>query len=163
MPVGTISIARANIELYDIWQEVIGWSWKKNGLLYHQWDGYTEAMGPKLEQMLKQAKAELAETGSPFCWDARRVSALIVSLSVEEDRAYSRVPYFQPCLEVHKNISYLWRVFLGPDHGQYDIHCYSVNYDWEKGVIKELNLVDWRKEVSVSTGEGVASTASDAN
>ena len=144
---------RANIELYDGWEESnsLGKStiWKKGALLYHHCDGYPSWMGPELERKLKEAEEELKEAGYPYWWDGERVGALIVKLSANGDELHRGIPAFQPCLDLHGDIDYLWRVFLGPKEGKYEIECLSVTHDWEKDQIEHLERVDWRKEAGL--------------
>jgi len=142
---------RANIELYDGWEEEkeIGkrMTWKKGVILYHHCDGYPSWMGPELESRLEAARKELKKAGHPYWWDSERVGALIVKLSANAGRLHRNVPTFQPCLDLHGDIEYLWRVFLGPKDGESEIRCFSVTWDWEKDQIKCLKEVDWRKEI----------------
>ena len=140
---------RANIELYDGWEEQnrIGKRirWRKGAVLYHHCDGYPAWLGPELERKLEQAKKELDDAEFPYWWDSERVGALIVKLSANEE-FYRNVPSFQPCLDVHGDTNYLWRVFLGPRDGEYEIQCFKVTWDWDKDQLKGLETVDWRKE-----------------
>ncbi len=129
---------RANIELYD--------GVHRGVMLYHHCDGYPSWMGPELERKLKQAQAGLDEAGYPYWWDSERVGALIVKLSANESDLHKNVPTFQPCLNQHGDIEYLWRVYLGPGNGEYEIQCFRVSWDWEKGAIKRLDKVDWKEE-----------------
>ena len=140
---------RANIELYDGWEEKgrIGkWvRWRKGAVLYHHCDGYPAWMGPELERKLKQAKKELDDAEFPYWWHSERVGALIVKLSANE-KLHKNIPAFQPCLDVDGSTDYVWRVFLGPEDGEYEIQCFKVTWDWEKDQLKRLETVDWRKE-----------------
>lgn len=139
---------RSNIELYDGWKPDNGkTAWRQGAVLYHHWDGYPSWMGPRLEELLKQVKAALDQAGYPYWWDSDRVGALMVKLSADEDEMKKGVPAFQTCFKHHADIEYLWRVFLGPKEGVYDIECFSIAYDWDKDIIKHLEKVDWRKEV----------------
>ena len=141
---------RANIELHDGWEEdrkqgKMTW-WRKSAVLYHHYDGYPSWMGPELERILKAARQELHTAGYPYWWDSERVGALMIKLSADSD-VYGGVPRFKPCLNLHGDIDYLWRVFLGPEAGAYEIQCFRVDHDWDKDVIKRLEPVDWRKEI----------------
>ena len=139
---------RANIELYDGWKLDNGiTNWRKGAVLYHHWDSYPSWMGPRLEDLLTQVKKALDQAGYPYWWDSGRVGALIVKLSADEDELKKGVPAFQPCFELHGDIEYLWRVYLGPEDGEYDIQCFAVCFDWDKDTIKRLEKVDWRKEI----------------
>jgi hypothetical protein len=147
---------RANIELYDGWEEDRGQRkvilWTKGAVLYHHCDGYPSWMGPELERILQAVKRELDKAGFPYWWDSERVGALMVKLSADDSEFYKGVPHFKPCLELHGDIEYLWRVFLGPKDGEYDIQCFEIAHDWEKDVIKWLKPVDWGKEVKRQQG-----------
>jgi hypothetical protein len=141
---------RANIELHDGWEEdrkqgKMTW-WRKTAVLYHHCDGYPSYMGPELERILQAAKQALDRSNSPNWWDGERVGALMITLSVDGE-LYESVPRFKPCLNLHGDIDYLWRVFLGPKVGAYEIQCFRVDHDWNKDVIKHLEPVDWRKEI----------------
>jgi hypothetical protein len=104
-------------------------------------------MGPRLEELLQQAKEALEQAGHIHWWDSERVGALIVKLSIAEDELKPGVPTFQPCNRLHGDIDYLWRVFLKIEQcGKYEIKCYSISHDWEKDLIKHLEEVDWKKE-----------------
>jgi hypothetical protein len=109
-------------------------------------------MGPRLEELLNRVKAALDKAGYPYWWDSERVGALMVKLSSDEDEAKKGVPAFQPCLELHQDIEYLWRILLGPEDGAYGIQCFSISHDWEKDTIKSLEQVDWRQEVKRERG-----------
>ena len=144
---------RANIELYDGWKKEneIGKRtvWKKGVLLYHHCDGYPSWMGPELERKLKETEEELKKAGYPYWWDSERVGALIVKLSPSADELHGGVPTFQPCLDLHGDIEYLWRIFLGPEDGEYEIQCFRVTWDWEKDEIKGLEELNWREEAGL--------------
>jgi len=147
---------RANIELYDGWEKHQGKSkwivWKKGAVLYHHHDGYPSWMGPELERILKTVKQELDQAGYSYWWDSERVAALMVKLSADDSEFYKGVPRFQPCLNLHIDINYLWRVFLGPKDGAYDIQCFSIVVGWDKDMIETLEPVDWRKEAKRQKG-----------
>ena len=152
---------RANIELYDGWWPNQGQNgmtlWKKVVVLYHHCDGYPSWMGPELERILKAARRELHRAGYPYWWDSERVGALMIKLSADSD-FYKGVPRFNPCLDFHGDIDYLWRVFLGPYDRRkpkvlkYEIQCFSITHDWEKDVIQHQEPVDWREEVKSQQG-----------
>lgn len=142
---------RANIELYDNWKPNREGPnrWRRGVILYHHSDGYPKWMGPELEEKLEEAKEELDKAGYPYWWDSERVGALMVKLSADESPLHKNVPTFQPCLEHHGDIEYLWRVFLGPKGGEYEIRCFEIAYDWESDQIKNLTEIDWRKEAGL--------------
>ena len=93
---------------------------------------------------MKEAKKELDKAGFPYWWDSERVGALIVKLSADESEIHKSVPAFQPCLDLHGDIDYVWRVFLGPKDGEYEIQCFRIAHDWEKDQIKHIEQVDWQ-------------------
>ena len=142
---------RSNIELYDGWGEGQGQGkrtvWHKGVVLYHHWDGYPSWMGPELERILQAAKKELAKARRLYWWDSERVGALMIKLSADGKGCDRHVPRFKPCVELHRDIEYLWRVFLGPKDGEYEIQCASISHDWKRDVIEHLEPVDWRKEI----------------
>jgi hypothetical protein len=139
---------RANIELYDGWQQGdSALRWHKGVVLYHHYDGDPTWMGPELEHQLRRAKTTLVRQKLRYWWDSERVGALIVKQSVAQDGVNKGVPRFHPGLELHGDIDYLWRVFLGPEVWQYDIQCFRVKHDWEKDLILRLEPVDWRQAV----------------
>lgn len=135
---------RANIELYDgAGSGKYATLWRKGVVLYHHWDGYPSWMGPELTQKLAEVKAILGKRGHSYWWDSERVGALLIALSNDTPE---RIPRFQPCLQIHGDIDFIWRIFLGPKSGQYEIQCLEVCWDWAKGVVKQLEPVDWRAE-----------------
>ena len=140
---------RSNIELYACWEPAHKQSIerRKTAVLYHHHDGYPTWMGPELERILNQTKAVLEQAGSLDWWDGERVGALMVKLSADDTEDAKNVPRFQPCLELHIDIDYLWRVFLGPKVGQYEICCYEISHDWSSGGIESLQAVNWRAMV----------------
>ena len=135
---------RANIELYDSVKHNERFiTWHKGAMLYHHHDGYPAWMGPELTQKLASVKAILGKQGRSYWWDSERVGALIVALSA--DTADS-VPRFQPCLRHHGDIDYIWRIFLGPEAGQYTMRCLEMGRDWDHDVVDQLTPIDWQKE-----------------
>lgn len=142
---------RANIEFWTYYQNPKNGGYHKpvkDGLLYHHGDGYPEWMGPRLIKALEDAKKALIKAGYPYWWDAERVSAVIVSQDArlpQNVEYHGGIPSFQPCLKLHGDIEYLWRVYLGPKDGQYRIECYRVEMDWEKDKVKGLKKVrNWK-------------------
>jgi len=147
---------RANIELYDRWEEVGPISQlireSRGALLYHHCDGYPSWMGPELERLLEEAKAYLDKIDRSYWWDSERVGALMVLLSGGSDSLYG-VPDFQPCLELHGDVEYLWRIYLGLGDGAYEIECFRVFWDC-RDQVERLEKVDWREEVGAGIGVG---------
>lgn len=72
---------RCNIEIYDY-----DLPDTHNALLYHHSDGYPEFMRGKLERFLKAAYKKLKDIGREYWWDAERVAAVMLLLSVEDYR-----------------------------------------------------------------------------
>ena len=138
---------RANIELYDGWRDTSGSEdrieWRKGALLYHHHyhhdEGYLSWMGPELARKLQAAEEALDTVGHADWWDSERVAALVVKLSADGDG----IPAFQPCAELHRDIEYLWRVFLTARSG-YRIRCFRVRWDWERSGTRGLEEEDWR-------------------
>jgi len=127
---------RCNIEIYDR-------DCKKPGvILYHHSDGYPEFMDKKLRSFLKAAYEYLKEAGYGYWWDSERVGAVLIALSIEDykeplkpfstdrvsqykdhktpHRPDGGVPVFQPCLELHGDIEYVYKVTLG-EEGKFGI------------------------------------------
>jgi hypothetical protein len=131
---------RCNIEIYN---KCKGESYL-GAILYHHSDGYPGFMYHKLERFLKAAYEHLTEAGYPYWWDAERVAATMILLSVEDYREplkpYSTdrpneyghkpyrpeggVPVFQPCIKLHGDIDYIYKVYL-LDVGDYKINEYG--------------------------------------
>ena len=74
-----------------------------------------EEIKKQLDQMLKEAKQELAALGCSHRWDSQTVGALLVKLSATRNEMLIDIPTFQPCLDIQEDIDYLWRVYLGPE------------------------------------------------
>ena len=130
---------RCNIEIYDRLDEE-----NPRAILYHHADGYPDFMQGKLERFMEAAYEYLKEAGYPYWWDAERVAAVLIALSIEDyeeplkpfstDRGNQfesknanakyridgGVPVFQPCLQLHGDIAYIWKVRLLPE-GKFEI------------------------------------------
>lgn len=128
-------------------------------LLYHHSDGYPSFMEKKLKAFLDKAYEYLTEKGYPYWWDPERVGALLILFSVEDYttpilpystnrpdkwsdgvkdyRVNSGIPIFQPSIQYHGDIEFVWKVVLKRD-GKYEIsHTTDVwNYITEKIKIK---------------------------
>jgi hypothetical protein len=137
-----------NIELYDVWRpdDREGFEWQKRAILYYWSPGCAARVAQKLERTLEAAIAEMDKV--PFTWgtEAETMGALIVSSWVEENRVEGSAPTILPCFEVQIAVEYLWRVFLGPKHGEYRIECFSVTWDSDVWEIDRLEKVDWEEE-----------------
>ena len=143
---------RTNIELYDCWEDVGPDGQSVNAerrgvVLYHYCDGYPSWMGPELERLLKEVKAHLEKVGRSYWWDSGRVGALMVLFSGGSESSYG-VPDFQPSLELQEDIEYLWRIYLRLGDGEYEIECFKVSWDWERGQVEHLEKVDWKEAVA---------------
>jgi len=119
------------IEIWDRWNYGAP---SKGTLLYHHNDGYPEFMYPKLKKFLNASYEYLKEAGYSHWWDSERVAAVMIALSIEDYYEplmpiklphKPKVPVFQPSLEQHENVEYLWRVYLGPKDGEFYIECYQ--------------------------------------
>ena len=142
---------RANIELYDRWEDVNPagqpiTEQRKGVLLYHHWDGHPCWMGPELERLLEEVKAYLDRIGRSYWWDSQRVGALMVLFSGDRESSCG-TPSFQPCVELHGDIEYLWRIYLGLGEGTYEIECYRVSWDCERDEVEHLEKVNWKEVV----------------
>jgi hypothetical protein len=137
-----------NIELYDAWRphDREEMEWRKRAILYYYSPGCAAFVAQKLERTLEAAIAEMEKM--PFTWgtEGETVGALIVSSWVEENRVEESAPTILPCFEVQTAIEYLWRVFLGPKPGEYEIQCFLVSWDSDTWEIERLEKVDWEKE-----------------
>jgi hypothetical protein len=142
---------RANIELYGGWEQHVGQStvtkWRKGAVLYRHRVSHPPVMGVELERILQAVKQELEMAIFPFWRDSERVAALMVKSSAHDFAFNKGVALFSPGLDLHADTDFVWRVFLGPQDGVYDIQCFKLAYDREKGVINHLVPVDWRKEM----------------
>jgi hypothetical protein len=132
---------RCHIELHDKYNDA-----EQIGVrLYHHSDGYPSFMGEKLNKFLPAAYEFLKEAGHPYWWDSERVGAVLIALSMEDyyeplkpfstDRANGYtpgnrgvhrpdggVPVFQPCLEEHDDVVYIYKVVLDSEtEGKYQI------------------------------------------
>ena len=96
--------------------------------------------------MLKQAKQELDALGCYHRWNSQTVGAFLVKLSATRNEMLIDVPTSEPCLDIQEDIDYLWRVYLGPEFGEYDIQCFRVTWDRDRHRIKQLKKVDWGNE-----------------
>lgn len=137
-----------NIELYDAWKPEEGEEidWRKRAILYYYCPGCAAWMARKLKRTLEAAIAEVDKVPFTYGTEAGTIGALIVSSWVEESKAEGSAPAILPCSEVQIAIEYLWRVFLGPKHGEYEIQCFSVTWDWDASEIERLEKVDWEEE-----------------
>jgi hypothetical protein len=147
---------RANIELYDGWEQRVGQGsvtkWRQGAMLYRHRDGHPSRMGPELERVLQAVKQELETALFPFWRDSKRVATLMVKSSASGFAFYKGGPRFGSCFDLHADTDFVWRVFLGPEDGVYDIQCFKLTYDWDRGVIKHLASVDWRQEIERQPG-----------
>lgn len=132
---------RCNIEIYDD-----QWDKEKPGaILYHHSDGYPEFMLDKLNTFLKETYELLKEAEYPYWWDSERVASIMILLSVEDYkealkpfstdrhnkcdnenmddayRPYHGIPVFQPCLTLHSDIDYVYKIHLTKE-GKYYIN-----------------------------------------
>jgi len=130
---------RCNIEIYDKWSE----DWSCGVILYHHSDGYPDFMKGKLKRFLEKTFEILTEAGYPYWWDSERVAAVMIMLSIEDYenpllpfstnrsnsfeprdpyRPNEGIPVFQPCLKLHGDIEYIYRIRLDPEkNGKFTI------------------------------------------
>jgi hypothetical protein len=138
---------RCNVEIYD------GFNRESPGaMLYHHSDGYPSFMAGKLDRFLKAAYEYLTDSGYSYWWDSERVAAVLIALSIEdytnplkpfstdrvnrydtqnpskEYRTDGGVPVFQPCLRLHGDIEYVWRVYL-TGSGEFTVKCFRANHN----------------------------------
>jgi hypothetical protein len=138
----------ATIELYDgVAEDAQNVVWTKSVDLYHHWDGYPEWMGPYLERELKRVRKLLEINRNLYWWNGLCVGALLIHGSVDGHGAYQEVPRMQPCLGTQVGTDYLWRIFLSPTFGEFEIDCFSMCQDWSKGeMLYQFTPVDWQEE-----------------
>lgn len=121
------------------------WGRKIDVRLYHHSDGYPSFMLPKIVRFLEQA-ANLVTKSPCRWWDGERLAGIFVAWSIGdyykpsldpderltfcEDKGNGSgwgVPVFQPCLERHGDIEYLWRI--NPyENGKATIMCFSCEW-----------------------------------
>ena len=121
-------------------------------MLHHDRDGHPSRMGPELERILRAVKQELEMAMFPFWRDSERVAALMVKSSADGFAFYRGNPRFGPCTDLHADTDFVWRVFLGPEDGVYDIQCFKLAYDGDRGVINHLASVNWRQAIERQPG-----------
>lgn len=133
---------RCNVRIYDRYQTgPQGDTEERLGVvLYHHHDGYPTFMHGKLKRFLDQAYFYLKDAGYPYWWDSERVGAVLIALSIEDyelpikpfttvrardnARPYNGVPTFQPCVNLHGDIEYVWNVVLWGEKS-YAITCHT--------------------------------------
>ena len=147
---------RANIELYDGWEQRVGQGtvtkWRQGAILYRHRDVHPSRMGPELERVLQAVKQELEAAMFPFWRDSERVADLMVKSPAGDFAFYKSVARLGPCFNLHADTDFVWRVFLGPEDGVYDIQCFKLTYDGDRGVIVHLASVDWRQQIQRQPG-----------
>ena len=137
---------RCNIEIYDF--DIPD---RAGVMLYHHYDGHPSFMFGKLKRFLNATYKYLKESENPEWWDSERVGAVLIALSIEdystplkpfstnrpnkydyngkivqdEYRPNGGVPVFQPCLERHGDIDYIYRVDLKEEQGKFTIKVFD--------------------------------------
>src|ERR1039458_10039215 len=135
---------RCNVEIYDSFNTE-----NPGAMLYHHSDGYPDFMMGKLDRFLKATFEYLTEAGYSYWWDSERVASILILLSIEDyknplkpfstDRANKYdiknptqeyridggVPVFQPCMKLHRDIEFVWRVYLGDTNGEVTVKCFK--------------------------------------
>lgn len=99
---------RCNVTLY----KQFGNEWKKGPILYHDCDGFPDAMFAKLRSMLEQAIVVLKNGGCHV--NSESLAAMLVAGSVQPNH----LPQFQPCRETHDDIDYRYHVYVDSDAGE---------------------------------------------
>jgi len=147
---------RTNIEFYSHFKK--GWAAvalatvlrrKKylaglGAILHGTWRDSPRQMGLQLERMMSKAKDFMENHGFPWWWEGEMVAGLVIALSARKG-FYGRVPAFQPCIALHPDVKYVWKVFVGPGQGQYEIQCFRAIHDKYGCALKRLKKVNWRK------------------
>ncbi len=134
---------RCNIEIYDQNQTEPG------AILYHHSDGYPDFMLKKLNKFLKESYNVLQRAGYAYWWDSERVASVMIMLSIEDYevpmlpfstkrtdydfnqfskpyRPEKGIPVFQPCVSLHGDIAYVYKVRLLSE-GQFNIEVVNVH------------------------------------
>ena len=101
-------------------------------------------MGPQLERKMSEAQAFMEKHGFPWWWDGQMVAGVVIVLSAMEGQL-GRVPTFQPCIAFHPDVEYVWKVFVGPGEGQYEIQCFKAIHGKYGCALKRLKKVNWRR------------------
>lgn len=144
---------RCQIEIYDDDTPEV--------MLHHHSDGYPEFMLKKLNTFLEASYQYLSLIGKHYWWDAERVGAVMIMLSIEDYRipllpfcstdrdninirANYRFPAFQPSLNYHCDIEYLWKVYI-KENGKYEIKCFEVSTEESTFKLKEVSLNEMSK------------------
>lgn len=109
---------RCNVAIYNESSHEI-----PGALLYHHDNGFPEWMGPELERSLKAAWSVLLDGYRAYWWDPERVAALMIAGSFKNNG----VPKFQPCMQHHWDIAYLWKVHLVQEPCSYKIEAYRLD------------------------------------
>lgn len=135
------------IELYDGSKNADGAiTWRKSEVLCCIWDGYPdEAIGFLLEDFIKDAR-KYYQSGLTENWNSLGVGARIVSYKgkVATPKGIAQTCYIDPAYELGLDQCSLWRVFLGPKPGAYEIRGYRVRHDVEKRITTAMVELDWR-------------------
>jgi hypothetical protein len=153
---------RTNLEFYTLYKDPKTNKKKEvlDARLYHHSDGYPSFMYHKIKNFLAKIIEDFKKANVPYWWDGERVSAMFVLNSVGEYGEYSRepktykikgvarqrmiglgVPRFQPCIELHSDIEYLYRIYLeGEDVNEgapkFKIKVYVPVYDKDYNIKK---------------------------
>jgi hypothetical protein len=124
---------RCNIEICDD----LGNGQSQVGcILYHHSDGYPSFQLPKLHRFLKDVFKRLKAIDRSYWWDSERVGAMMIFLSAfsyenpslkpstDPDNMTNGVPEYQPCIALHGDIEYIYRIIL-KGQGKYTIEIYD--------------------------------------
>src|SRR4051812_32554741 len=118
-----------NIELYDgNWLFDDDVTWSKEAILLYDGEHPFWMLGLKLEQMVKHAEVAWSPLNPWLDWRSKYVGAFLIKWSTEDAAfaGFNRVVPLQPSLELHRSADSLWRLFLGPDAGMYNLQCYRI-------------------------------------
>jgi hypothetical protein len=135
-------VNRAHIEFYQRYEDS-----EKEGLsalLYVEEEGQPARMGAAVERRMKAARAFMKDTGKLGEWRGESVASLLIVMAAIED-GYGAMPRFLCCVS-WVAVEYLWRVYLGPQPGEYRIECFEVDNRGPRGFMDKVTKVNWQRE-----------------
>lgn len=115
-------------------------------ILYHHQDSMSDRFLPKLHRLLKDAHEFLKQADRDCWWNSERLAAIMILLSADASRhaafagllptdpedvdtaPEAAVPTLLPCAAVHRDIEYIYDVWLSPVSG-----CYRIDHaPWDE-------------------------------
>lgn len=86
-------------------------------VLYHHYDGSPESVVPELQRLL--AMGQRALDGKYDSSDPEFMGAMLITLSAGD----SQIPTFQPCLDRHGDIEFVYNVYLDGDEPTIEVEA----------------------------------------